>query len=70
MQSRIDPTTGEIQMRSGALMPGYYKEPDLTRDAFTADGWLRTGDKGQIDAEGNLKITGRVKDLFKTSKGK
>ena len=39
-------------------------------DLMTADGWLHTGDKGAIDADGNLKITGRVKDLFKTSKGK
>ena len=57
-------------MLSPALMLGYYREPELTSQAFTADGWLCTGDKGQIDAEGNLKITGRVKDLFKTSKGK
>jgi long-chain acyl-CoA synthetase len=70
VEARIDAQTGEIQMRSEALMLGYYKEPDLTRDAFTADGWLRTGDKGQVDAQGNLHITGRVKDLFKTSKGK
>lgn len=67
---RIDASSGEIQMRSPALMQGYYKEPELTREAFTPDGWLRTGDKGQIDAQGNLHITGRVKDLFKTSKGK
>jgi long-chain acyl-CoA synthetase len=51
-------------------MLGYYKEPELTRQAFADDGWLRTGDKGQLDAEGGLRITGRVKDLFKTSKGK
>ena len=70
VEHRIDPQTGEIQMRSPALMLGYYKEPELTREAFTADGWLRTGDKGSLDAEGKLKITGRVKDLFKTNKGK
>ncbi len=70
VEVRIDAETGEIQMRSGALMLGYYKEPELTREAFSADGWLRTGDKGQIDAQGLLHITGRLKDLFKTSKGK
>ena len=70
VQSRIDPESGEIQMKSGGVMLGYFKEPGLTREAFTADGWLRTGDKGSLDGEGNLKITGRVKDLFKTSKGK
>ena len=62
--------TGEIQMRSGALMMGYYKDPVQTQAAFTEDGWLRTGDKGRLDVQGNLYITGRVKDLFKTSKGK
>jgi long-chain acyl-CoA synthetase len=70
VQSRVCPEFGEIQMKSPGLMLGYYKEPELTREAFTQDGWLRTGDKGQLDAEGNLRITGRVKDLFKTSKGK
>ena len=67
---RIDPTSGEIQMRSGALMLGYYQDPTLTREAFTADGWLRTGDIGEIDEHGLLRVTGRLKDLFKTSKGK
>ena len=70
VQSRIDAVNGEIQVKSPGLMLGYYKEADLTREAFTADGWLHTGDKGALDAEGNLRITGRVKDLFKTSKGK
>ncbi|HEY9067326.1 MAG TPA: AMP-binding protein [Burkholderiaceae bacterium] len=70
VESRLDPVSGEIQVRSRGLMLGYYKEPALTREAFTDDGWLRTGDKGALDAEGNLRITGRVKDLFKTSKGK
>jgi long-chain acyl-CoA synthetase len=70
VESRVDPASGEIQMRSPGLMLGYYKEPELTAQAFTADGWLHTGDKGQLDAQGDLRITGRVKDLFKTSKGK
>jgi len=70
VEHRIDRATGEIQMRSQALMLGYYKEPELTRAAYTPDGWLRTGDKGDIDNQGLLRITGRVKDLFKTSKGK
>jgi long-chain acyl-CoA synthetase len=70
VESRIDPETGEIQMRSGSVMQGYYKDSEATAQAMTADGWLRTGDKGKIDAQGFLSITGRVKDIFKTSKGK
>ena len=70
VQSRLDPASGELQMKSPGLMLGYFREPELTRQAFTEDGWLHTGDKGQLDGEGNLRITGRVKDLFKTSKGK
>jgi long-chain acyl-CoA synthetase len=70
VQCRLDPSEGEIQVQSPATMLGYYKEPDMTRRAFTDDGWMHTGDKGALDAAGNLKITGRVKDLFKTSKGK
>ena len=70
VEDRIDPNTGEIQMRSPAMMMGYYKDPVQSKAAFTGDGWLRTGDKGQIDAQRNLHITGRIKDLFKTSKGK
>jgi long-chain acyl-CoA synthetase len=70
VESRLDPQTGEIQVRSGGVMLGYYKEPVLSAEAFTADGWLRTGDKGALEVDGCLRITGRVKDLFKTSKGK
>jgi len=70
VQHRLDPETGEVQMRSQALMQGYYKEPEKSRESFTEDGWLRTGDKGTIDKQGLLRITGRVKDLFKTGKGK
>ena len=70
VQCRLDPISSEIQMKAPCLMLGYYKEPELTQQTMTADGWLKTGDKGALDAEGNLKITGRVKDLFKTNKGK
>ena len=70
VESRLDPASGEIQMKAPCLMLGYYREPALTQASFTADGWLHTGDKGELDAAGNLRITGRVKDLFKTSKGK
>ena len=70
IHSRLDPATGEIQMKAPCLMLGYYREPELTAQTFTADGWLHTSDKGEMDAQGNLRITGRVKDLFKTSKGK
>ena len=61
---------GEVQMKSPGLMMGYYKEPQLTAAAFTEDGFFKTGDRGEIDETGRLKITGRVKELFKTSKGK
>jgi long-chain acyl-CoA synthetase len=70
VQQRLDPQTGEVQMLSQALMMGYYKEPEKSRECFTDDGWLKTGDKGSIDGQGLLRITGRVKDLFKTGKGK
>jgi long-chain acyl-CoA synthetase len=70
VECRLDPDSGEVQMRSPGVMLGYFKDPELTAATITAYGWLRTGDKGELDAEGNLRITGRVKDLFKTSKGK
>lgn len=59
----------EVQVKSPASMLGYYKEPGLTAECFE-DGYLRTGDEGSIDNEGYLTITGRIKDQFKTSKGK
>lgn len=62
--------TGEVLVRSGATMLGYFKEPQKTAETLTEDGFLRTGDKGEQDAEGYLRLTGRLKEIFKTSKGK
>jgi len=59
----------EIMIKHDALMDGYYKDEEQTNDTIK-NGWLYTGDEGEIDFEGFLKITGRVKDIFKTSKGK
>ena len=61
---------GEIQVKSECTMLEYYNEPEKTKEAITEDGFLRTGDEGKIDANGFLKITGRIKDIFKTDKGK
>ena len=61
---------GEVLVKSPCNMMGYYKNPELTAQSYTEDGFLKTGDMGEIDQQGRLKITGRVKDLFKTSKGK
>lgn len=61
---------GEVLVRSPTTMVGYYKEPEKTREALTEDGFLRTGDVGVVEADGSLKITGRIKEIFKTSKGK
>ena len=66
---KIDPETSEIMMRGPFVMVGYYKQPELTAQVLQ-DGWLRTGDQGYLDNDGFLYITGRVKDIFKTSKGK
>ena len=61
---------GEILIKSPGQMVGYYKRPDLDAESFTADGFFKTGDLGSRRPDGQLKITGRLKELFKTSKGK
>ena len=69
VQSRLSPE-GEILVKSPGCMVGYYKRPDLTAQAFTEDGFFRTGDCGYFEPNGMLKLTGRIKELFKTTKGK
>ncbi|MBN09069.1 MAG: AMP-dependent synthetase [Flavobacteriaceae bacterium] len=66
---KINPKNGEILMKGIFLMEGYYKDPKTTNETLI-NGWLHTGDQGHVDNDGFLYITGRVKDLFKTSKGK
>jgi len=61
---------GEILVKGNCNMKEYYLEPEKTADAYTEDGYLKTGDKGTIDADGYIKISGRMKEIFKTSKGK
>ena len=56
--------SGEICLRGFHVMQGYFNDPEATKEAITADGWLRTGDVGHLDADGNLIITDRLKDMF------
>jgi len=69
MQVRIS-GEGEIQAKSPSQTPGYWNKPQMSKDLFTEDGWVRTGDIGHIDEDGFVVITDRLKDMFKTSGGK
>ena len=61
---------GEILARGGGTAMGYYRAPEKTAETFAPDGWVHTGDRGRIDADGHVYLTGRVKEIFKTAKGK
>ena len=61
---------GEIMIKTPAATIGYYKETKLTDELFDEEGYMRTGDKGEVDDRGRLRITGRIKEIFKISKGK
>ena len=67
---KLDPSTGEILVRGRNVFAGYLNLPDLTAQALDADGWLHTGDIGQVDADGYYRITHRMKDIIMTDGGK
>jgi long-chain acyl-CoA synthetase len=74
MEARIyrehpDQEIGEIQVRGENVMKGYYKNPEATHEVFTKDGWLRTGDLGTMDADGNIFIRGRSKTMILGANG-
>jgi long-chain acyl-CoA synthetase len=69
MEVKIHPQTGEILTRSAWNMDGYFKEPVVTAGTIDSENWIHTGDVGELDSENYLKITGRVKEMYKTAKG-
>ena len=70
IEVRFDPDSHEIQCRGGNVMKGYFKSPDLTAEVIDSEGWFHTGDTGYLDNEGYMYLTGRTKNMFKTSMGK
>ncbi|MBR5353919.1 MAG: long-chain fatty acid--CoA ligase [Bacteroidales bacterium] len=70
IEVQIHPETHEIMCRGGNVMKGYFKAPELTAEAIDSEGWFHTGDTGYIDSGGYMFLTGRTKNMFKTSMGK
>ena len=68
-QIKIDPKTEEILIKNSWMFKEYYNEPELTRSSFNEEGFYKTGDTGDLDDDGYLKVKGRVNDTFKTAKG-
>ena len=69
-ECRIDPETGEIQLKGPSVMKGYHNQPELTAETIDSDGWLHTGDIGHLDKDGHIHITGRIKNMIVLSGGK
>ena len=68
--AKIDERTGELMLKGPSVMKGYYNRPDLTEQVMTEDGWLHTGDIANIDKDGHIHITGRIKNMIVLSGGK
>lgn len=66
---RLDPDTGEVQVAGPSVFTGYWRNPEATQAAFTADGWYRSGDVGHWDARGCLVLSGRIKDMIALPNG-
>jgi acyl-CoA synthetase (AMP-forming)/AMP-acid ligase II len=64
VEVRVDPLTSVLELRSPAMMAGYWRDPARTADTFTADGWLRTGDLAVIDGGGLVRLRGRATDMY------
>ena len=69
-ETRIDPQTGELQLKGPSVMKGYHNQPELTAEVVDEDGWLHTGDIAQIDKDGHIYITGRIKNMIVLAGGK
>ena len=70
VQAKVDPSTGELLLKGPSVMKGYYNQPELTASVMTEDGWLKTGDIANIDKDGHIHITGRIKNMIVLSGGK
>lgn len=70
VEAKVDPDTGELLLRGPSVMKGYYNQPELTAEVITEDGWLHTGDIADIDKDGHIHITGRIKNMIVLSGGK
>ena len=69
-EARIEPSTGELWLRGPSVMKGYHNQPEMTAEVIDKDGWLHTGDIANIDSDGHLHITGRIKNMIVLNGGK